>query len=372
MTLPGGTKYRKSTSYSHCSLELGNFGPAKVSGFKFGGNTYANLRFVDDEGRESGSIGSIFTPAVGGSRNFPNIPFDARNETATKVLNKISDQKVNIGENLATLSQTANLLVNKGNTILDVLNSVRHKEFGVYLRRSYRDLVRKGSGVPELVAKNYLEYIYGLKPLVEDHFMIAKLLQEQVNETLLLYAESTANRTVKLSRGNPVGLSYSKITRLEQSADAKVKTVLAARIDPNWSGARTLNQFGLLNPFGLAWDLVPYSFVVDWFLPFGPVLYALSAPAGLVFVDGCVSMKTSDSGLFEYKPSDTTTGQIDILTSEQPSVIPTSYEGYRRDILTSWPVPGLWFDPDPLRGSRKFKAFALALLQFSRTRPDVR
>jgi hypothetical protein len=36
----------------------------------------------------------------------------------------------------------------------------------------------------------------------------------------------------------------------------------------------------------LAWEVLPYSFVVDWFLPIGPYLETLSSWDGLVFLDG--------------------------------------------------------------------------------------
>jgi hypothetical protein len=46
-----------------------------------------------------------------------------------------------------------------------------------------------------------------------------------------------------------------------------------------------LNGTGLLNPALLYWELMPYSFVVDWFIPVGDVLASLTAGLGL---EGCV------------------------------------------------------------------------------------
>jgi hypothetical protein len=45
-------------------------------------------------------------------------------------------------------------------------------------------------------------------------------------------------------------------------------------------------QTGFTNPINLAWEILPYSFVLDWFLPIGPYLETLSAYDGLVFLDG--------------------------------------------------------------------------------------
>jgi hypothetical protein len=51
-------------------------------------------------------------------------------------------------------------------------------------------------------------------------------------------------------------------------------------------------QTGFTNPINLAWEVLPYSFVVDWFLPIGPYLETLSAFDGLAFLDGYVTNAT--------------------------------------------------------------------------------
>lgn len=42
-----------------------------------------------------------------------------------------------------------------------------------------------------------------------------------------------------------------------------------------------LASLGLLNPASLAWELVPLSFVVDWIVPVGPFLEAMTAGVGI-------------------------------------------------------------------------------------------
>jgi len=50
-----------------------------------------------------------------------------------------------------------------------------------------------------------------------------------------------------------------------------------------------LEQFGLANPLALAWELVPFSFVADWFVGIGDYLNAQTALLGLEVLDGGVS-----------------------------------------------------------------------------------
>lgn len=47
----------------------------------------------------------------------------------------------------------------------------------------------------------------------------------------------------------------------------------------------TAGELGLTNPALVAWELVPYSFVVDWFLPIGDWLQAQTSLLGLSFSD---------------------------------------------------------------------------------------
>lgn len=50
-----------------------------------------------------------------------------------------------------------------------------------------------------------------------------------------------------------------------------------------------LEQFGLANPTAVAWELVPFSFVADWFVGIGDYLAAQTALLGLEVLDGGTS-----------------------------------------------------------------------------------
>jgi hypothetical protein len=43
---------------------------------------------------------------------------------------------------------------------------------------------------------------------------------------------------------------------------------------------KTVTQFGISNPLLLAWELIPYSFVIDWMFPVGNFLSSLDALNG--------------------------------------------------------------------------------------------
>lgn len=71
-------------------------------------------------------------------------------------------------------------------------------------------------------------------------------------------------------------------------------------------------RFGLLNPLEVIWELVPLSFVADWFLPIGDYLSALDAPFRFTHIGGTVGgrreivrdwKKSSEPGATKSSPT---------------------------------------------------------------------
>jgi len=56
-----------------------------------------------------------------------------------------------------------------------------------------------------------------------------------------------------------------------------------------------INAFGLDNPLAIAWEVVPFSFVVDWFLPINRYLKNISALNGLELIHATVFKRSVSS-----------------------------------------------------------------------------
>jgi hypothetical protein len=63
---------------------------------------------------------------------------------------------------------------------------------------------------------------------------------------------------------------------------------------------RALDNLGILNPVSIAWELVPLSFVVDWFLPVGKFLQNVVPPQGVEFVRGYTYTKMRGYTHYRY------------------------------------------------------------------------
>jgi hypothetical protein len=67
--------------------------------------------------------------------------------------------------------------------------------------------------------------------------------------------------------------------RLVTRVNARINGVARYKIsDPTM---KQVSQFGITNPLLLAWELIPYSFVVDWLFPVGRFLSSLDALNGI-------------------------------------------------------------------------------------------
>lgn len=286
------------------------------------------------------------------------------NEAATKALLKIADQKVNLSENLATLGMTLRLLGNPVKNLVDLLSKAwRDKGLRPYLHTSPRALLRsleKGPGfkLHKDIADRYLEYVYGWEPLVKDTYTLIELAKDQSKNPLLLSAKGSSTRDYYIRPQSFGDTSASYDTHVLDGQDnVTTRCCLWAQILPTHSGLRSLNQLGLVNPFQLVWELTPFSFVIDWLLPIGSVLHALSAPAGLQFINGTMSSRQRVDVRYQQESRRFSTTR----KAHVPASGSFRKDSYTRTVLSTWPVPGLWIDPDPFRGDRTFKALALAI-----------
>lgn len=134
-----------------------------------------------------------------------------------------------------------------------------------------------GVNDPRRLSGRFLEFRYGWKPLVSDIAGSVRLLSAAINRPSVVDAEYTAvevNHTVKDGPMDHVFID-SKLL---------IKTGLVASLDDTYR--RVVNQSGIGDAATLGWELIPFSFVVDWLIPVGSMLEAMQASAGLRFVTG--------------------------------------------------------------------------------------
>jgi len=126
----------------------------------------------------------------------------------------------------------------------------------------------------ERLSSHWLELQYGWLPLVKDveagaQFIAHKLsVPAQQTYRMSVRRESVSTRVATGFKA-PINSKSSRVHR------RSLKVIVT---EP----PSMLAQLGLLNPELVAWELLPFSFVADWFLPIGSYLEARAVTSNIV------------------------------------------------------------------------------------------
>lgn len=148
-----------------------------------------------------------------------------------------------------------------------------------WLKQAAKDLVTsKGEPVAEAAAEAWLLSRYGLQPLASslvDAYTALSVGGFTANARFQgKGSDSSKDETVLMDLTGYKHIGY----RMEvlRRTETIVKCKLGGDMDARFSEAFRL---GMMNPVGIAWELVPLSFVADWFLAIGDALQQLDIEA---------------------------------------------------------------------------------------------
>lgn len=279
-------------------------------------------------------------------------------EALVKARNKILDQQVNLSVALAEGRRTMRMIVDN---IQRIRRSVvrfkraRPKDWGRVRRIQLGGLPRhRWCEIPEA----WLEIQYGWRPLMSDVFgAIAEF--KRSSDPLLVQARSRGSTTFGYeatvsTASTGIGIRKNGTQPMDYRQDSYALLVFELDV----ADFRRQAQLGLINPAEVVWELVPYSFIVDWFLPVGPFISSLTASRGLKWKGGRLAtvLRGYDSGLGEPVIS----GWGGPFTPVRHHV---RVESFDRKAYQTEPFPGLYVK-NPLTPEHFLNAMALLAVAF--------
>lgn len=128
---------------------------------------------------------------------------------------------------------------------------------------------------PKALANNWLEFHFGWRPLIKDVFDACDVLQSEIPLESISGSGSASTSVSTATDANGVTRHFNVTSRVRIQAKVRFD-------NPNLGLA---TQLGLTNPAVVAWELVPFSFVVDWFVNVGDFLQSFTDFAGFTIVD---------------------------------------------------------------------------------------
>jgi len=183
-----------------------------------------------------------------------------------KLLMKVKSHDFNLGVNLGQMHQTVDLLA----TNLRKLGMA-----ALLLKRGhFADAARQLGAKPRGtrlkttdISGRWLEMQYGWLPLLGDSFEAAKAFEA--------ISEGPRSQIFKVSRKvKGVGNGSQSPSYRDIPYEWSVRRQIIYEASEEMGFAR---QLGLLDPLSVAWELTPWSFLIDWFIPIGSYLDLVNA-----------------------------------------------------------------------------------------------
>lgn len=137
-------------------------------------------------------------------------------------------------------------------------------------RRIKKTIRRIAQGKLAFVGNSWLAYQYGIRPTISTAYGLLKWSYRNAQRKVSVSARST-----KVSEGQGIVPVYGEnwVVKSKRSSRVLIKAQFSIGDETLFNASRLTS----LNPLAIAWELVPYSFVVDWFLDVGSYLQSFEA-----------------------------------------------------------------------------------------------
>jgi hypothetical protein len=206
-----------------------------------------------------------------------------------KLREKMSGSDFNLGTVLGEGHQTLRMI---GDTAISIAKSLHHLRKGD-LSGAARSLLEPAGRRPLVpydkmkpfrpnqaaLSSKWLELQYGWKPLLKDVESGAEFIAHKLSVPIQQVHRMSLQKSVKQTYvTNTYGPSRPDLNVIGESLVVVRRSLKVTVAEP----PSAMQSLGLLNPEVVAWEIMPWSFVIDWFLPIGSYLEARAALSGVV------------------------------------------------------------------------------------------
>jgi len=308
-------------------------------------NTYASPSTTYNNG-----WGVTLFPFLRAPMQIAGNPFFALVENAAlKKLNNnaFTSVQANLAQTLGEYKQLSRMVKTTAARITGAVLALKKGQIGNAIERLLdgKPPPRMKAGNPsrsKSVASNWLELQYGWKPLLSDVDGSMRALanyMSQSTDSRWVTGSAVLPRVDTLPIKEPASAPNGKKIGDEITTDFyQCRFGIQYRIKDEQTAL--LSQLGFTSPINLAWELLPWSFVVDWFIPVGDYLKAFSGGEGLEFVSGYKTLFGRRNlrlyAIYDGPITIAPTSQIRCYANRDQESVALS-----RSKLNAWPTPQL-------------------------------
>lgn len=193
------------------------------------------------------------------------------NSLQTRALNRLmgkyKQHDFNAGTFLAELPETARAVAAAGISTFQAYRAVRKGRFHKALTILRKANAEKGRTfkVDKTSASSWLALQFGWLPLIGDAYSAAEAFKKGATRPKTVNLRSHATLKVSIATGGNTPGMRMYVGSIAHTYTKRV--ILKTRYQPSpWE------QLGLTNPALIAWEVVPFSFLVDYFIGIGNFL----------------------------------------------------------------------------------------------------
>jgi hypothetical protein len=323
----------------------------KIPSLEFCNGAWHTTSTSSYEGKVGWPTVSLVRPYIK-TGGYPNVPQEVVATARNRALSQLNSSDVDLGVSIGELGETGKLMRDTTINLIRALNALRKGKVGdaaFYLGlakvRGKRILRKKdlgGGNIADVLSSKdsvmglpggelhnrWLEYQYGWKPLLSDIYNMSQSIQHAFSRPTL--------GEVRVVHVEDRDLSSHSTTRYEVTGTATVGVEIGLKYRVSDERIAGLSALGLTNPLAVAWELLPLSFVIDWFVSVGDFLSGLGAHHGLTFTTGYETHFTRSHGHSikdHYYP-------VNGYEGEPPSWTCQS-KAHQRFPSADWPSPGI-------------------------------
>lgn len=180
------------------------------------------------------------------------------------------------GTNAAEFHQSISMIAGRATQLLRFTNAIKKLDvIGAAKALGVKPIKKRHI---KSASNLWLEYHFGWDPLVKDiGSAVDTLTQKPFPKTIR--GRAAGSQDLSASTSDSSGSYRLKLL-------VKCKVMIQVRVTVSNQNLANANALGLVNPAVVAWDLVPFSFVVDWFSNVGQVLGSFSTFVGYEVTNG--------------------------------------------------------------------------------------
>lgn len=217
-----------------------------------------------------------------------------KNEARVRAILQISDRRGKALESLIELRSTASGLASNANLIARFIeNHDRPRELQRLfnlpknhpkIKRAKR-LIQRARGTAELFASQWLNFWFGLSPIVDEMVFAMDIFgNPDMYERLRVHGTGSSNLRFKQSVSKTNQGNYFPIpVKGEVEMPCTVGVSISAWYQITSDLYRKAQKFGATDVVSTAWAVAPLSWMVDWVVPVTKLLEAYEGLAGLKF-----------------------------------------------------------------------------------------